>query len=106
MGGAKMGKRVGEKLINSDIGDNEAVERFLHFLKHCKVGKVSMDETIKIKDSCESAWTRFYNTTWKEPCCFFTTGFFNGFFYAVKNQHVKETKCIAIGDPYCEWEFK
>jgi hypothetical protein len=30
----------------------------------------------------------------------------NGFFSAVKNQHVKETKCIAMGDPYCEWEFR
>ena len=31
--------------------------------------------------------------------------FLNGFFTAVKNQHVKETKCIAMGDPFCEWEF-
>jgi predicted hydrocarbon binding protein len=42
----------------------------------------------------------------KEPSCFFTTGFFNGFFSAVKNQHVKEVKCIGLGDPYCEWEFR
>jgi len=41
----------------------------------------------------------------EKPSCFFTTGFLNGFFSAVKNQHVKETKCIAVGDPYCEWEF-
>ena len=106
MGGAKIGKRIGEKLKNAGIGEDEAVKRILHFLKHCKVGKVSMDETIKIIESCESVWTRFYTATWKEPCCFFTTGFLNGFFSTVKNQHVKETKCIAIGDPYCEWEFR
>jgi predicted hydrocarbon binding protein len=35
-----------------------------------------------------------------------TTGLLNGFFSAVKNQHVKETKCIAAGDPCCEWEFR
>jgi KaiC/GvpD/RAD55 family RecA-like ATPase len=33
-------------------------------------------------------------------------GFLNGLFSAVKNQHVKEVKCIAIDDPYCEWEFR
>jgi KaiC/GvpD/RAD55 family RecA-like ATPase len=25
---------------------------------------------------------------------------------AVRNQHVKERKCIAMGNPYCEWEFR
>jgi predicted hydrocarbon binding protein len=40
-----------------------------------------------------------------ELSCFFTTGFLNGFFSAVKNQHVREIKCIAMGDPYCEWEI-
>jgi predicted hydrocarbon binding protein len=42
----------------------------------------------------------------KVPSCHFTTGFLNGFFSAVKNLHVKETKCIGMGDPYCEWEFR
>jgi len=64
-----------------------------------------LGKTIKMEDSRESLWTKFYPSKWKEPCCFFTTGFLNGFFSAVKNQHVKETKCIAMGDPYCEWEF-
>jgi len=106
MGGVKMGKRVGESLIDAGIENDEAISCILHFLKHCKVGKISMDETIRMMESCESIWTRFYTTTWEEPCCFFTTGFLNGFFSAVKNQHLKETKCIAMGDPYCEWEFR
>jgi tRNA A37 threonylcarbamoyladenosine biosynthesis protein TsaE len=29
----------------------------------------------------------------------------NGLFSAIKNQHVREIKCIAMGDPYCEWEI-
>ena len=37
---------------------------------------------------------------------FFTTGFVNGLLCAVENQHVKETKCMAMGGPYCEWEFR
>jgi predicted hydrocarbon binding protein len=49
--------------------------------------------------------TLLFATERKEPCCYFTTGFLNGFFSAVKNQHVKETKCIVLGDPFCEWEF-
>ena len=38
--------------------------------------------------------------------CFFTKGFINGFFSPVKSQHAKETKCIAISNPYYEWEFR
>jgi predicted hydrocarbon binding protein len=60
-----------------------------------------MGETLRIVQNCESFMTKA-----EEPSCHFTTGFFNGFFSAVKNQHVKETKCIAMGDPYCEWEFR
>ena len=106
MGGARAGKKVGEHLIDAGIREEEAVKRIFGFLEHCKVGKVTANGTIRMKDSCESLWTTFYTTKWEEPSCFFTTGFLNGFFSAVKNQHVKETKCIAMGDPYCEWEFR
>ncbi len=109
MGGVRAGKEVGERLMDAGIGEDEAVKRILHLLEHCKVGKVTADETIRIRESFESLWTKFYEKEfykWEEPCCFFTTGFLNGFFSAVKNQHVKETKCIALGDPYCEWEFR
>jgi predicted hydrocarbon binding protein len=58
-----------------------------------------------MEGSCESIGM-LLATKRKEPCCLFTTGFFNGVFAAVTNQHVKETRCIAMGDPYCEWEFR
>jgi predicted hydrocarbon binding protein/KaiC/GvpD/RAD55 family RecA-like ATPase len=106
MGGTKSGKEIAGRLLDAGVEPNEAEKRILDFLKYCKVGKVERGETIKIKQNCESLWTRWYDTTWEEPLCFFTTGFLNGFFSAVKNQHVKETKCIAMGDPYCEWEFR
>jgi predicted hydrocarbon binding protein/archaellum biogenesis ATPase FlaH len=106
MGGAKAGKQVGEQLLEAGLSEDEAVERVLNFLNRCKVGKVTMDETIRIVENCENSQTKLFTTKFKGPSCFLTTGFLNGFFSAVKNQHVKETKCIAMGDPYCEWEFR
>jgi len=105
MGGAKAGKEVGERLMEAGLTGDEAVKRVLNFLEHCNVGKVTANETIKIKDSSESLYTKYYTTKWEEPSCFFTTGFLNGLFSAVKKQHVREIKCIAAGDPYCEWEI-
>jgi predicted hydrocarbon binding protein/KaiC/GvpD/RAD55 family RecA-like ATPase len=106
MGGAKAGKEVGEHLIKAGLKEDEAVDRVLNFLEYCKVGKVSMDKTIRMKENCESLRTQLFATKREEPCCFFTTGFLNGLFSVVKNQHVKETKCIVLGDKYCEWEFR
>jgi predicted hydrocarbon binding protein/KaiC/GvpD/RAD55 family RecA-like ATPase len=107
MGGAMTGKEVGEHLIKAGISEDDAVKHILSFMDHCKVGKISMGETIRIKENVESILESYvFATEHKEPCCYFTTGFLNGFFSAVKNQHVKETKCIGMGDPYCEWEFR
>ena len=106
MGGAKAGKDVGEHLMEAGLKEDEAVKRILNFLEHCKVGKVAAGETIRMKENCETLRTKLFATKREEPCCFFTTGFLNGFFSVVKNQHVKETKCIVLGDPYCEWEFR
>jgi predicted hydrocarbon binding protein/KaiC/GvpD/RAD55 family RecA-like ATPase len=106
MGGAKAGKQVGERLLEAGLSEDKAVKRVLDFLNQCKVGKVTVDETIRIVENCESSQTKLFTTKEKAPSCYFTTGFLNGFFSAVKNQHVKETKCIAMGDPYCEWEFR
>jgi predicted hydrocarbon binding protein len=105
MAGAKAGKEVGKQLMEAGIREDEAVNRLLKFLEYCKVGKVRTNETIRMYESCESVFYRFMTRKREEPCCYFTTGFVNGFFSTVKNQHIKETKCIAMGDPYCEWEF-
>ncbi len=106
MAGAKAGKEVGKNLMDREIEEDDAVNRILNFLEYCKVGKVTVDETIKIKDNCESVFYGFMTERRVEPCCYFTTGFLNGFFSAIRNKHVKETKCIAMGSPYCEWEFR
>jgi len=101
MGGARAGKMLGERLLEAGLREQKAVERVIDLMEHCKVGEIKLDGTIKIKENCE----RFGIKT-EHPSCYFTTGFLNGFFSAVKNSHVKETKCIAMGDPYCEWEFR
>jgi len=106
MGGARSGKQVGQRLLEAGLSEDEAVKRVLDFLNQCKVGKVTVDETIRIVENCESSQTKLFTTKEKVPSCYFTTGFLNGFFSAVKNQHVKEIKCIAMGDLYCEWEFR
>ena len=106
MGGARAGKQVGERLLEAGLREDEAVNRILGFLNQCKVGKVTVDETIRIVENCESAQTKIFTTKEKGPSCYFTTGFLNGFFSVVKNQHIKETKCLVMGDPYCEWESR
>jgi KaiC/GvpD/RAD55 family RecA-like ATPase/predicted hydrocarbon binding protein len=105
MGGAKSGNEVGERLMNAGLSGDEAVRRVLHLLEHCKVGKATIGEIIRIRENCEPLWTKDYTTNWQEPCCFFTTGFLNGLFSAVQNKHVREIKCVGLKDPYCEWEI-
>jgi len=100
MGGAKTGKEVGERLIEAGVTDGEAIRRVIGFMDTCKVGKIDLGETLVIEDNCESFGLRP-----GQPSCFFTTGFLNGLFSTVKNQQVREVKCIAMGDPYCEWEI-
>jgi predicted hydrocarbon binding protein len=106
MGGARSGKLVGERLLEAGLNEDDAVKRVLDFLNQCNVGKVSVGETIRIVENCESSQTKLFTTKEKTPSCYFTTGFLNGLFSAVKNQHVREIKCIAAGDPYCEWEIR
>jgi predicted hydrocarbon binding protein len=105
MGGARSGKQVGERLLEAGLNEDAAVKCVIDFLNQCKVGKVSVGETIRIVENCESCGTKLFTTKLQEPCCFFTTGFLNGLFSAVKNQHVREIKCVGLEDPYCEWEI-
>jgi predicted hydrocarbon binding protein/KaiC/GvpD/RAD55 family RecA-like ATPase len=106
MGGAKAGKQVGQRLLEAGLGEDDAVKRVINFLNHYKVGKAIVNDTIRIMENCENSQTKLFKTKIKGPSCYFTTGFLNGFFSAVKGKHVKEIRCIAIGDPYCEWEFR
>ncbi len=105
MGGAKVGKEVGQRLMDAGLSGDEAINRVIDFMEYCKVGKLTLGETIRMRENCESIRTKLFTAT-EHPSCFFTTAFLNGLFSAVKNQHVKEIKCITAGDPYCEWEIR
>ena len=100
MGGAKAGKDVGEHLLDAGMSEDEVIRNVTDFMEHCKVGKITVGETIRMRENCET-----FGLETGEPSCFFTTGFLNGLFSAVKNHHIREVKCIAVGDPYCEWEI-
>ena len=105
MGGARTGRKIGERLMEAGLDGDEALKRVIHFLEYCKVGRITLGEKkIRMKENCESLRTMLF-TRIKEPCCYFTTGFLNGLFSAVKKKHVRGTKCIVAGDPYCEWEI-
>ena len=100
MGGAMMGKQLGEYLASAGMGNDEVIRRVIDLMEYCKVGKIALDDTIRIEENCET-----FALETGEPSCFFTTGFLNGLFSAVKEQRVREVRCIAAGDPYCEWEI-
>jgi predicted hydrocarbon binding protein/KaiC/GvpD/RAD55 family RecA-like ATPase len=105
MGAARSAKLIAERLMEAGLSEDEALKRVLDLLEYCKVGKVMLGETVRMKENCECFRTTILAHA-KEPSCFFTTGFLNGLFAALKNQHVREIKCLAAGDPYCEWEIQ
>jgi len=112
MGAARSAKMIGERLLGAGLSEDDAVKRVLDFMNTCKVGKVTLrarsgqalGESVRISENCDSLRTTILVHE-KRPSCFFTTGFLNGLFSAVKGQHVREIKCIAAGDAYCEWEI-
>jgi predicted hydrocarbon binding protein len=104
MGAARSARKIGERLMEAGLSEDEAIRRVIDFMNYCKVGKVTQGETVRIRENCESLRTTILVHE-KKPSCFFTTGFLNGLFSAVNNQHVREIKCVAAGDPYCEWEI-
>jgi predicted hydrocarbon binding protein/KaiC/GvpD/RAD55 family RecA-like ATPase len=104
MGAARSARKIGERLLEAGLSGDEAIKRVIDFMNYCKVGKVTLGETARIKENCEPLRITIMKHE-PQPSCFFTTGFLNGLFSAVKKQHVREVRCTAAGDPYCEWEI-
>jgi predicted hydrocarbon binding protein/KaiC/GvpD/RAD55 family RecA-like ATPase len=105
MGAARSARKIGERLLEAGLSGDEAIRRVISFMNYCKVGRVTLGEMVRIVENCEPLRTTIIKHERRQPSCFFTTGFLNGLFSAVKNKHVREVKCIAAGDPYCEWEI-
>ena len=53
MGGAKAGKEIGEHLLDEGIEEDQAVKRLIDFMEYCKVGRITLGETIRMKENCE-----------------------------------------------------
>jgi KaiC/GvpD/RAD55 family RecA-like ATPase/predicted hydrocarbon binding protein len=104
MGGAKIGQDLGNRLLDAGLSANKAIQRVIQFMNDFRVGKVTAGDTIRIEHNIESMRTAYWTNS-DQPSCYFTTGFLNGLFSAVKNQRVWEVKCFAADDPYCEWEI-
>lgn len=101
MGGAMTGKKLAEHLLDEGLDQTDVLGRVVDLMEYCKVGKVAIDETVRIWENCES-----FGLDTGKPSCFFTTGFLNGLFLALQGQHLTESRCIAAGDPFCEWEIR
>jgi predicted hydrocarbon binding protein len=105
MGGAKSGKEIAERLMAAGLDSEAAIRRVVDFMNHCKVGRVTVGDSIRIAENCEPLEAELSINRPEEPRCFFTTGFLNGLFSVARNQHVREVQCTATGDPFCEWEI-
>jgi predicted hydrocarbon binding protein/KaiC/GvpD/RAD55 family RecA-like ATPase len=105
MGGAKAGREVAAGLMEAGLEPKESLTKFVDFLARIDAGRVQADEAkFRIEENVEPLRT-FYMTDIREPSCFFTTGFLNGFYNVLFGKHVRERRCFAAGDPYCEWEI-
>jgi predicted hydrocarbon binding protein/KaiC/GvpD/RAD55 family RecA-like ATPase len=100
MGGARAGKVVAERLLDAGMTEDEVIDKTIGFMEYCRAGKLSLGETVRMWDNCET-----FGLGTGEPSCFFTTGFLNGLFSVAMSCHVRQIKCIGAGDPYCEWEI-
>ena len=105
MGGSKAGREVAAHLMDAGLTPQEALTKLVIYLERIKAGHVHADEaSFRIEENIEPLRT-FYMTDIREPSCFFTTGFLNGFYNVLFGKHVRERRCFAAGDPHCEWEI-
>jgi KaiC/GvpD/RAD55 family RecA-like ATPase/predicted hydrocarbon binding protein len=105
MGGAKSGKEIAERLLAEGLEPEDIIQRILQSLETLKAGlATSAGGKIKIEENIEPMRTK-YMTRLREPSCYFTTGFLNGLYGRTHGLRIKETKCLAAGDLYCEWEI-
>lgn len=105
MGGAKSGKGISERLLAEGLKPDEVIQRILQSMETFKAGIVTAaGGKIKIEENIEPLRTK-YMTHLREPSCYFTTGFLNGIYGGTHGLRVKETRCLAAGDPHCEWEI-
>lgn len=105
MGGAKTGKELAERLLAQGLQPDEVISQVLDSLEDLKAGIVTTSgNTITIEENIEPMRT-WYMTRLRELSCHFTTGFLNGLYKATHDLRITEIKCLAAGDPFCQWEI-
>ena len=105
MGGVKSGKELGERLLAAGLQPDETIDRVFESFETLKVGIVTkVGNRITIEENIEPLRT-WHMSRLRELSCHFTTGFLNGLYQATHDLRIKETKCLAAGHPYCEWEI-
>jgi predicted hydrocarbon binding protein len=101
LAGANSGRKMAELFLDNGVKEAQATKHLIDLFNYTNAGRLTVGETVRIEENCES-----YGMLVGQHLCFFTTSFLNGFFSTIQNQHLKETKCQAAGDDYCEWEFR
>jgi predicted hydrocarbon binding protein len=105
MGGAKTGKELADRLMAVGLQPEEIIDIVFESFRKLKVGVVSTTGScITIEENIEPLRT-WHMTRLRELSCHFTTGFLNGLYGSIYGMRIKETKCLAAGHPYCEWEI-
>jgi KaiC/GvpD/RAD55 family RecA-like ATPase/predicted hydrocarbon binding protein len=105
MGGVKSGQEIAERLLSSGLQPSEVISRVFKSFETLKAGIVTQSgDKITIEENIEPIRT-WYATRLRELSCHFTTGFLNGIYRVTYDQRIKENRCIAAGDPCCEWEI-
>lgn len=121
-GGLKTGKEIGseieERRLDTTLNKLKKILESLNWGKiEIKVNPEAKTATLTITDSLTAAGTPKVN----QRLCFFEEGFIEGFLEGViyknrflylgipgqniKEVEVKETKCIGLGNDYCEFKI-
>jgi predicted hydrocarbon binding protein len=99
------------KFLPKEMTKKEIIQNFLKYLEFWGIGTVDII-SLEVEKEIKSL-IRIYNCCFSEyyekankPICYITAGMIAGLFSAVLNKKVsvKERKCKAIGDNFCEFE--
>lgn len=100
-----------KKFLPKGQTKKEVIEEFLKYLEYWGLGSVDII-TLEVEKEIKSliriydcSFSQYYEKS-NKPVCYITAGIIAGLFSAVLNKKVsvKERKCKALGDNFCEFE--
>ncbi|MEM5793790.1 MAG: V4R domain-containing protein [Candidatus Aenigmatarchaeota archaeon] len=100
-----------KKFLPKDLTKEEVIKEFLKYLEYWGFGSVdiiSLEVEKEIKSLIRiygCSFSQYYEKP-NKPVCYITAGIIAGLFSAILNKKVsvKERKCKAVGDNFCEFE--